>query len=183
MNIVVATDGTLSPASVTEAVGRFCQQPGDTVVVFTAVNVPTEFLTGLGDEGVKEAAQIALEAGQTLFAGDRSAERLSAEMPHKPERPSSDSNVANALSATANARTRPIVEALKEGGVEADSQWLTTENRTARTIMAYADSIDAGLIVIGSHGHGRFEGLLGSTGTKLVRLANQPVLVLRDPKS
>ena len=35
-------------------------------------------------------------------------------------------------------------------------------------------------IVIGSHGHGRFEGMLGSTGTKLVRLASASVLVLRN---
>ena len=180
MNIVIATDGTLSPASVTEAVGRFAPA-GDSVVVFTAVNVPTDFLRGLGDEGVKEAAHIASEAGVTLGAGDKAAERLSAEKPTASSAPPSDSPVANALAATAKARTRPIIDALAAMNVTAKSQWLSTENRTARTIMAYANSIDAGLIVIGSHGHGRFEGLLGSTGTKLVRHATQPVLVLRNP--
>jgi nucleotide-binding universal stress UspA family protein len=181
MNIVVATDGMLSPHSVTEAVTRF-YTPADSVTVFTAVNVPTDFLRGLGDKGVKGAAQIALEAGQTLGAGDKAAERLSAEMPTQSSRPPSDSPVASALAATAGARTEPIVDALRAEGVEAKSQWLSTENKTARTVMAYASSIDAELIVIGSHGHGRFEGLLGSTGTKLVRHAKQAVLVLRNPQ-
>ena len=178
MNIVVATDGTLSPSSVTDAVARFVT-PVDTVVVFTAVNVPADFLTGLGDQGVKEAAHIALEAGQTLGAGDKAAERLSKAMPTTKKPAGSDSPVATALDATARARTQPVVDALVDAGCEVHSQWLSTDNRTARTIMAYADSIEADMIIIGSHGHGRFEGLLGSTGTKLVRHAKQPVLVLR----
>ena len=181
MNIVVATDGTLSPKSVTDAASRFVTA-NDSVTVFTAVNVPTDFLRGLGDKGVKGAAQIALEAGQTLGAGDKAAERLSAEMPATPTRPGSDSPVASALDATANARTKLIVDALKAEGVTVKSQWLSTENKTARTIMAFATSIDAELIIIGSHGRGKFEGLLGSTGTKLVRHADQDVLVLRSPQ-
>jgi nucleotide-binding universal stress UspA family protein len=182
MNIVVATDGTLNPQSVTDAASQFLSS-ADSVTVFTAVNVPTDFLRGLGDKGVKGAAQIALEAGQTLGAGDKAAERLSAEMPRQSETPASDSPVASALAATAKARTAPIVKALESHGITAKSQWLSTENKTARTIMAYANSIDAGLVIIGSHGHGKFEGLLGSTGTKLVRHAKQAVLVLRDPKT
>jgi len=182
MNIVVATDGTLSPKSVSEAATRFLT-PNDSVIVFTAVNVPTDFLRGLGDKGVKGAAQIALEAGQTLGAGDKAAERLSAEMPTKSAPPPSDSPVASALDATAKARIQPIVDALKAAGMTAKAQWLSTDNKTARTIMAYAKSIDAELIIIGSHGRGKFEGLLGSTGTKLVRHADQSVLVLRNPQT
>jgi len=180
MNIVVATDGTLNPQSVTDAASRFLSS-ADSVTVFTAVNVPTDFLRGLGDKGVKGAAQIALEAGQTLGAGDKAAERLSAQMPTPKDRPSGDSPVASALDATARSRIQPIVKALENKGVTAKSQWLSTENKTARTIMAFANSIDAGLIIIGSHGFGKFEGLLGSTGTKLVRHADQAVLVLRNP--
>ncbi|MGZ8784831.1 MAG: universal stress protein [Acidimicrobiia bacterium] len=39
--------------------------------------------------------------------------------------------------------------------------------------------IDADVLVIGTHGRGRFEGLLGSTGTKLARLAPCTVILVR----
>ena len=181
MNILVATDGTLNTETASDAVGRFYQD-SDTVTVFTAVNVPTDFLRGLGDSGVKGAAQIALEAGQTLGAGDKAAERLAPALP-PPPRPKADSPVLAALASTAASRTKPLVDTLKEKGVEAKALWHTSENRTARTIMSAAEVLDAGLIIIGSHGHGRFEGLLGSTGTKLVRHAQTSVLVLRNPVS
>jgi len=179
MNILVATDGTLDPASVADAVGRFYDD-GDSVVVMTAMNVPLEFLRGLGDEGVKEAANIALEAGQTLGAGDRAAEQLAPRLPAR-ERPPTDSLVSTALSTTASTRTKPIVEALLELGIAAKDTWRTTENRTARQIIATMKELETDLLVIGSHGYGRFEGLLGSTGTKLVRHAPAAVLILRNP--
>ena len=73
-----------------------------------------------------------------------------------------------------------MVEALAAKDIHATPAWSTTENRTANSIMAYARQHDSDVIVIGSHGHGRFEGAFGSTGTKLVRHAPASVLVLRD---
>lgn len=179
MKILVATDGTLDPKSAADAVGRFHSQ-GDEVVVMTAVSVPVEFLRGLSDSGVEEAAHIALEAGQTLSAGDRAAERLVGSLPAK-SGPQEESPVLAALSNTARSRTRPMVEALSEKGIKAEGIWRTSENRTARAILSTIKDRDSDLVIIGSHGHGRFEGLLGSTGTKLVRLSPASVLVLRGP--
>jgi nucleotide-binding universal stress UspA family protein len=179
MNILVATDGTLDPQSVADAVARFYQEQ-DSVCVMTAVNVPVDFLRGLGDGGVQEAAQIAHEAGATLGAGDRAAEQLAPIMPVK-ERPDTDSLVSKALADAAEAQTKPVVEALKAKGIESKAIWRTTENKTARTIMATMKELESDIVIIGSHGHGKFEGLLGSTGTKLVRLAPAAVLVLRGP--
>jgi nucleotide-binding universal stress UspA family protein len=175
MHILVATDGVLSPELAANCVARFFSE-GDTVEVFTAVNVPTEFLRGLGDSGIESASQIALEAAQGL--GDRAAEQLAKKSGRQELH--GDSPVLTALAATARQRTQPVLAALDRSGVPAKGSWSTSENRTARTIIARIKSHDVGLLVIGSHGHGRFEGLLGSTGTKLVRMSPAPVLVVKD---
>ncbi len=49
----------------------------------------------------------------------------------------------------------------------------------AGTILELVAEIDADVLVIGTHGRGRFEGLLGSTGTKLARLAPCAVMLVR----
>lgn len=179
MKILVATDGVIDTARAADAVERWHQE-GDEVTVFTAMNVPTEFLQGLGKSGVAGAAEIALEAGQTLGAGDRAAERLASSMP-APPRATSDSPVLHAMASSAMSRTRPIVDALKERGISSTATWRTTEAKTANTILAKVKDFGADLLIIGSHGRGQFEGLLGSTGTKLVRLAPASVLVIRNP--
>ena len=177
MNILVATDGSLDPDIAARAVARLARDD-DKVTVMTAVNVPVDFLRGLGDSGVEEAAFIAHEARNTGGSGDRAAQELVSSMPAK-GRPDTDSMVSRSLSAMAESQTKPIIEALKAKGIEADSIWRTTENKTARSIMSAMTELDIDVVVIGSHGHGKFEGLLGSTGTKLVRHAPASVLVLR----
>jgi nucleotide-binding universal stress UspA family protein len=179
MNILVATDGVLDPQKIVDAVGRWYED-GDMVTVFTAVNIPTEFLHGLGESGVQEAARIAKEAGQTLGAGDRAAERLVGVM-HTQGRAKTDSPVLRALASTAASRTKSAIKALADNGIEAKPQWRTSENRTASTIISVIRELDAGIVIVGSHGHGRFEGMLGSTVTKLARHAPCSVLILRNP--
>lgn len=179
MNILIATDGTLDSREVAEAVERFLTSD-DLVTVFTSMNVPTQFLRELGDSGVKGASQIALEAGQTLGAGDRAAERLAATLPARPM-PKADSPVLSALASVAHERTKPLVDALETRGIATKSLWRTTENKTARNILTTVKELDIDLLIIGSHGYGKFEGLLGSTGTKLVRHSPASVLVLRSP--
>jgi nucleotide-binding universal stress UspA family protein len=179
LNILVATDGTLDPERAADAVAR-SHVDGDQVTVFTAMSVPTEFLRGLGNSGVAEASQIAREAGQTLFAGDRAAERLAGSMTQKTAA-KSDSPFLHAMATAAGERTKPIVDALKERGIQVKATWQGTEAKTANTILAKLKEIDADLLIIGSHGRGQFEGRLGSTGTKLVRLSPASVFVIRKP--
>jgi len=180
VNILVATDGALGVKRTAEAVGRYYRE-GDAVFVFTAVNLPSDVLHQLGDAGVKAAAHIAKESGQTLGAGDRAAERLIKSMSAKTQ-PKTDSPILSSLAATAGSRMRPMVTALREAGVEAGSFWRTTNNRTAKTILAAIKDCNTDLLVIGSHGKGKYEGALGATGTKLVRAAPASVLVIRRPQ-
>lgn len=177
MNILVATDGTLDPEKAARAVARL-HRDGDDVVVFTAINIPSEFLARLSESGIKEVSDIALAAGHQLGSGDRAAERLSHGQPHATH--AGDSPMVGVLRSTAESRTASMVEAIRAAGIECHADWTTHENRTAKSIMGYARQHESDVIVIGSHGRGRFEGLLGSTGTKLVRLAPASVLVLRE---
>ena len=68
------------------------------------------------------------------------------------------------------------VEIAGSKGLEAKAELLT--GNAADAIVAYADSVDADLIVVGSRGHGAIAGaLLGSVSREVLREARRPVLV------
>jgi nucleotide-binding universal stress UspA family protein len=73
---------------------------------------------------------------------------------------------------------KPVVESIRNLGGTSTSD-VREGHEIAAEIMEVAQEIEADVIVIGSHGGGAFHGLLGSTGSKLVRRARRPVLVLR----
>lgn len=180
MHILIATDGALDVAGATAATLRWYEE-GDEVTVFTAVPFPREYLTRLGEHGIVDAAEVAKVAGPAQLAvapGAAAAERLSHSL-STDQHPASTSPYVVALANSAASRTAPLVSALGKAGISAKSAWLATEHQTARTIIAKAKQLNAELIIIGSHGRGRFEGRLGSTGTKLVRRAPGSVLVIR----
>jgi nucleotide-binding universal stress UspA family protein len=63
-------------------------------------------------------------------------------------------------------------------GLDAKAELLV--GNAAHSIVAYANSIDADLIVVGSRGHGAIAGaLLGSVSGSVLREAKRPVLVVR----
>lgn len=70
------------------------------------------------------------------------------------------------------------VEIAAAKGLEAKAELLS--GNAAHAIVAYADSVDADLIVVGSRGHGTIAGaLLGSVSRSVLREAKRPVLVIR----
>lgn len=76
----------------------------------------------------------------------------------------------------------PLDEASRmadERGLESEVRLLS--GNPAKEIAAYADSIDADLIVLGSHGYGAISSiLLGSVSRGVLRLTNRPVLIVRE---
>jgi nucleotide-binding universal stress UspA family protein len=70
------------------------------------------------------------------------------------------------------------VEIAARHGLEAKTELLV--GNAAQAIVAYADSVDADLIVVGSRGHGAIAGaLLGSVSGRVLHEAKRPVLVVR----
>jgi nucleotide-binding universal stress UspA family protein len=67
----------------------------------------------------------------------------------------------------------------EEFGLEARTKLLAGD--PAKEIVAYADSIDADLIVVGSRGHGAISGaLLGSVSRGVLHRTTRPVLIVRQ---
>jgi nucleotide-binding universal stress UspA family protein len=75
-------------------------------------------------------------------------------------------------------RCGPIASALAAHGIEAETRVVENE-RVSKAILDECAALGADVLLIGSHGEGRFEGLLGSTGTKLTRHSTCPVLLIR----
>ncbi len=75
----------------------------------------------------------------------------------------------------------PLEEARKLGaerGIEVETEMLRGD--TVDELVAYADSLDADLIVVGSRGHGAIaSALLGSVSRRVLHEARRPVLVAR----
>ncbi len=178
MHILVASDGQLDADKAVGLIARL-YEPDDTVTLLTALDHPREFLDSYSAlTGVEEVAKIAHEAGPGVFgiaSGAKTAERLAPAHPT-----SSTEHPLNVyFTTTAHRRLGNLLERLQKHGIEATAAWSPTENQTSRTILDYAESQKVDLLVIGSHGTGRFEGALGSTVTKLMRRAPIPVLVIK----
>jgi nucleotide-binding universal stress UspA family protein len=71
------------------------------------------------------------------------------------------------------------VELAEERGLDAATRLLTGD--PAHEIVAFADVVDADLIVVGSHGYGAIAGaLLGSVSRGVLKGTTRPVLIVRE---
>ena len=70
-----------------------------------------------------------------------------------------------------------LAENLRERGLDATA--LLVRGPTVKTTLKEADSLDAGLIVVGTHGHGAvYDVLIGSYSAGIIRRSKLPVLVV-----
>jgi nucleotide-binding universal stress UspA family protein len=78
-----------------------------------------------------------------------------------------------------------IVKELQAAGVTVEGAVRpSTGGSPAGAVLDYAREVDAGMIVVGSHGRSPLGGLLlGSVAHKLTQLSTCPVLVVRDQES
>jgi nucleotide-binding universal stress UspA family protein len=81
----------------------------------------------------------------------------------------------------AQAQVDAAVEELTQAGIKAHGKVRNTiYGYAAREIVEDAETLDVGVIIMGSRGRGDLAGLiLGSTAHKVIHLADRPVLVIR----
>jgi nucleotide-binding universal stress UspA family protein len=171
VNVLIATDGKLEP----ELAARFAKPlagPTGTATVLTVIEIPRRLLTELRSHfGEMEGTII-----------DRDAEYVAGAIAHDVEPrgwPGDDAVIQRYLDDKRDEYTGPIVAQLQAMGVKATGDAIEGES-AASAILGTIEERGIDVLLIGSHGQGLFEGLLGSTGTRLTRQSSCPVLVLRS---
>jgi nucleotide-binding universal stress UspA family protein len=77
----------------------------------------------------------------------------------------------------AHRRTQEMAEGLRNSGLEATA--LTIQGAIVESVLDQAERLDAGFVVVGSHGHGAvYDLLVGSISEGIVRRSVRPVLVV-----
>lgn len=167
MHVVVATDGSLDPTLTATTATRLAGHDGR-ITVLSVVEVPRALL----DEMRRSSTQLANPAEDPEYrsapAGDQPATHWVGD----------DAFVDNYVRGQVQSRTSDLVAALSAIDAPYELVGIEGEN-AARSILDHleADSVD--FLMIGTHGLGRFDGMLGSTSTKLARRATCSVILVR----
>lgn len=170
MQVLIATDGTTDIYAAAKFALALSGDDGSTTVA-TIIHIPRQLLPELRAQW-GEPAQVHHDADSEYVGMPRSTGTIARGWP------GDDAMIEQYLSNKRQEICDPLVSAIRDLGGEAHS--LAREGTdTTDAIMSVARDANADVIVVGSHGHGAFQGLLGSTGSKLVRRSDRPVLVLR----
>lgn len=168
MHVMVATDGSLDAAASAKMAARLAGSTGR-VTVFTAVEVPRQILTEMRDA----VSQGGAEPGSVV-----EFRRTQADDAPVGSWIGDDAFVANYVKRLVATRTGDLVTALEATGVSVEVVGVESES-PARSVLDAVKGQAPDIVCIGTHGMGRFEGLLGSLSTKIARLAPCPVLLIR----
>lgn len=169
MHVVVATDGQLAVEDVVAFAAPLAGD--DTVTVLTAVVIPRNLLTDLrtifGEQAPVQVDADAEYVGSGLGAGSGPTGW-----------PGDDAIIERYLGDKRVERCKPITDALKAHGIDASSEVIEGTN-AAKVILEHIESDSPGAVILGTHGQGLFEGLLGSTSTRVARHADCAVILIR----
>lgn len=172
MHVMIATDGHVDPEEATQLVGRLGRE--GKVTVLTVIEVPRKMLNDM-----REAAT---GASQSAANTVRLVEASAASTGTSPAGPTGwigdDAAIAQYINSRTITATQPLVEALDAAGVAHEVVAIEAED-SAQTIIDQAADLSVDVLVIGTRGLGRFEGLLGSISTKIARRAGCSVLLIR----
>ena len=170
LHIVVATDGSLDPAKAVSLVSAYAE--GSTFTVLTVVEIPRRLLADLREVYGERSGPIVDTDGEYVGVAPEQP-RVTFDFPGE------DAIIEQYLANQLAERTGPLVAALKDAGLEAEVEILEGESG-AKLILDYLLAKKADLVVLGAKGRGLFEVMIGSTGTKVARLAPCSVLLVRE---
>jgi nucleotide-binding universal stress UspA family protein len=167
MHVLIATDGSLDPTRTATAAARLAGDDGR-ITVLSVVEVPRALL----EELRRDAADGAISARDPEYQWEQAADA-------PPTRwVGDDAFVDRYVRNQVRLRTADLVVALDDCGAEHQVVGIEGEN-AARSVLEWIGDNPTDFLLIGTHGLGRFEGVLGSTSTKLARLAPCSVVLVR----
>ena len=170
MHVMVATDGSIDSK---KAAAIATSLAGDgQVTVYTVVEIPRQMLNDMRAAAADSAAgdkarEISVEY-RTTQAGDAPVSRWVGD----------DAVVDRYVKHQVKGRTEELVAELDKAGATYTVIGEEGEN-AAQAVLAAATSHGVDVLCIGTHGLGRFEGLLGSLSTKVARRAPCSVVLVR----
>ena len=170
MLVMVATDGNLDAKKAAVIAARLAGDEGR-VTVLTVVEVPRQMI-----DDMRAASGAAAEDR----ARDQQVEYRSDQAGDAPVPPwvGDDAIVASYVNRCVADRTAALASELQAAGVEYAVVGEEGES-ASRSVLAATRGNDVDVLCIGTHGLGRFEGLLGSVSTKVARLAPCSVVLVR----
>jgi nucleotide-binding universal stress UspA family protein len=172
MKVLIATDGTMDPIAAAEVASRLAGADGE-ITVFTVIEIPRRLLTDL--RAVYGESSEPAPIDQSIETAGHTTPR-----PHISfDWPGDDALLNRYIADQSDSRTEMIVTALADRGVTAEPVAVDSEDPVAEILRFAADG-QFDVILIGTHGQGRFDGLLGSTSTKLIRRAHCSVMTIRS---
>ena len=170
MHVMIATDGTLEPEKTAELVGRLVGDDGQ-VTVFAVVEVPRHMLEDMRD-AARESVDDAVMQANVEYRRDQ------ADPPPITHWAGDQAVVENYVHRKVADRTADLVAALDAAGINHTVVGEEGEN-APRAVIEAVDRFGVDVVCVGTHGLGRFEGLLGSLSTKVARLASCSVVLVR----
>jgi nucleotide-binding universal stress UspA family protein len=171
MNVLVATDGRLDPAAAADAATRLAGEEGR-ITVLTVVEVPRGLLADL------RAVYGESHEPQPIDQNIEYAGHTTARSSLSPSWPGDEEMIKRYIENQTHRRTADLVEALRHRGAQPEVVTIESEN-VAGEILSLAAELHADFICVGTHGQGAFDGLMGSTSTKVSRRAHCAVVLLR----
>jgi len=170
MHVMIATDGSIDTDKVVGIASRLAHDNGS-VTVYTAVIVPRGMLNEMraasGDPAAERARELSVEY-RTTPAGDTPPSHWIGD----------DSILDRYVRSKVKERTASLASALEAAGVNYEVVGEEGEN-AARSVLTAVAERNVDVLCIGTHGLGRFEGLLGSLSTKVARHAPCSVMLVR----
>lgn len=167
MQVLIATDGNIDPGRTAAAAARLAGDDGR-ITVLSVIEVPRALLA--------EMRSAAMTGGGSATDPEYQSEQAS--VAPRTHWVGDDAFVDRYVANQVKLRTEELVAALDDVGGDYEVIGLEGEN-AAKSVLEYVNGTPADVLLIGTHGLGRFEGMLGSTSTKLARLAPCSVVLVR----